>query len=87
MPKNRCGYPQSPPMSAEKKLAWFEPFSAVNQQFIDHTVRRICAAGVDRIPEILGELTAAYSRKPERWAEIQHRYQRWQWQLWSDFSR
>ncbi|MDQ3196728.1 MAG: class I poly(R)-hydroxyalkanoic acid synthase [Pseudomonadota bacterium] len=74
-------------MSAEKKLAWFEAFSAVNQQFIDHTVRRVRAAGVDRIPEILRELTAAYSRKPERWAEIQHRYQRSQWQLWSDFSR
>ncbi|MBC7944747.1 MAG: class I poly(R)-hydroxyalkanoic acid synthase [Burkholderiales bacterium] len=45
------------------------------------------SASANAIPGILQELTAAYSNKPDRWAEIQHRYQSMQSQLWAGFAR
>ncbi len=37
--------------------------------------------------DILRELTVAYANEPERWAEIQRRYQSMQLQLWTGFAR
>lgn len=74
-------------MTAEKKPVWFKTFTALNQQFTEQTIRQNGAARANGILEILSELTAAYSNKPDRWADIQQRYQSAQWQLWSGFAR